>query len=685
MLPGRALAQAWPAVPGVDFSTLNLSQFDDRELEVPYFLRHFAQVANAVVESGPDRGFLNLKVNREPADNQNYNARVMENQLSLAYFYTARRPWNPYYGHPAVRVRLEAMLSRWAQIQNQPGSADGEFDGLYAEYSPSNWSLAPTSFGARHAAETLDLIIDSGLPFDATTLENGRIALRRALMALFTRPDMRNAAKQYSNQFSASYHAALLYLENWPDAQLDGAFVTAVNAAAKQDQSPAGFWYEAGGPDYGYSEVHENNLRVALPRLRLRPDLMPVVIGDDTEWNDWLAASYVPQPGLATRTLLVNAGLNTRTSHSYLNPTPRPMSELVPMSRSFASTDSEFASSLVTRRSQVQSQFGNWGALNTNSAYAYIPAFVHDAITDLNAWNPTAEQRTVADAALLCLFPGSLNSQFCDPRPIILTLIKRPDYYATFTTGTVLVRRQSYGLGLLWHPRFGLALQAVADTLPANPWAYGTRRSGESGGATYETATLSAAITVGGSGITPTPGAHDLPDGEVIATYPLAANGTTYGQKTITFAADAIDVDLTHSGAFTELLPLAHASDTTATATATRLTLQRPDGSSLLLELTSPSATLTVGGTSALTPGIVRRAVSIAASGRLSYRLTLSADPPITPPQVPAPQPITPPPTTPAPRPSAGGGGGGAPSGWFGGALALLALARRLSRLPPID
>jgi hypothetical protein len=491
---------------------------------------------------------------------------------------------------------------------------------------------------------------------------------------------MRNTARQYSNQFSAAYHAALIYLENWPDAELDGAFVTAVRTAATQDQSPAGYWYEAGGPDYGYSEVHENNLRMALPRLRHRSDLMPVVVDDDTEWHDWLAASYVPQPGLANRTLLAIAGLNTRTSHSILPPTPRPMSEFTPISRSLAVTDAEYAASLVTRRNQVQSQFGRWGPLNTNSAYSYIPAFVHDAITHLNTWNPTSAQRANADAALLCFFPGSLNSQFHDPRPFTLTSIKRPAYYATFSSGTNLARGQSYALGLLWHPRFGIALQSVADALPANLWSYGTRRSGESGGVTYETASLLATLTAGGRSVPPAPGARDLPDGDVIATYPLAANGTTYGQKTITFGGHGIDVDLTHSGAFTELLPLAHASDATITATATRLTLQRPDGSSLLLELTSPGAALTAGGTTALTPGIVRRAVAIAASGRLSYRLTLSADPSPLPPQVPAPPPVTPPPATSAPAPSTGGGGGGAPSVWFSAALALLALVRHLTR-----
>lgn len=188
----------WATVPAVNFSSLQLSQFNDQELEVPYFLNYFAQVANAVVETGPNKGFPDIKVNRQPVDNQPYNARVMEMQLPVAYFYTANRPWNRYYGDASVRVRLEAMLDRWTHIQNLPGSPDGDYDGLFSEYSATNWSLAPTSFGVQQAAQAVDLIINSGLPFDATILENARVSIRRALMALYTRADMRAAATQYT-------------------------------------------------------------------------------------------------------------------------------------------------------------------------------------------------------------------------------------------------------------------------------------------------------------------------------------------------------------------------------------------------------------------------------------------------------------------------------------------------------
>lgn len=615
----------WTPVPTVDFSQIQLSQFADHEIEMPYYLRHFAQVANAVVETGTDRGFLNFKVNREPADNQPYNARIMEMQMALAYFYTADRPWNPYRGNTAVRVRLEAMLDRWSRIQNQPGSGDGNFDGLFAEYNATNWSLAPTAFGARAAAEALDLIVDSSQPFDTAILENARISLRLALMAVFTRSDMRNAAREYSNQFTGIYQAALLYLENWPDAELDAAFVAAVNASAAQDQSPAGFWYEQGGPDFGYSSVHETSMRMALARFRNRSDLMPLLIGDDEDWNEWLAANHVPQPGLSTRIFLTNAGINTRTSQALQTPRSRPWSEFVSSSRIFALTDTEFAASVAARRSQVAAQFGSWGALSVPNAYSYIPTFVHDARAPLDTWHPTAAQRSTANVTLPCLSQTSINRQFHDPRPTTYTMVKRPDYYAAVTTGNIRISRQVYGLGLLWNPAFGIGLQSQAATLSVNNWVYGTKRSGMV--STYETSNLPATITAGGTAVTPANGVRSLPEGDVALTYAL----TGYGTKTITLGSGSVSVSITHSGDFTELLPLAHSDDAVLAAGPNQLVLQRPNGSSLLLGITSPGATISVGSTSSLSTGIVRRPVTISANASLAYRITLSASAPPAP------------------------------------------------------
>jgi hypothetical protein len=88
---------------------------------LPFEVFDFKELADAVVEQGPDRGFINIPVWRSPRENRPYNARIMESVLSLAYFYTLKKPWNPYYGSPALRQRLEAALEFWCGLQNPEG------------------------------------------------------------------------------------------------------------------------------------------------------------------------------------------------------------------------------------------------------------------------------------------------------------------------------------------------------------------------------------------------------------------------------------------------------------------------------------------------------------------------------------------------------------------------------------
>ena len=514
------------------------------------------------------------------------------------------------------------MLDRWTRIQNQPGSSDGNYDGLFSEYSPTNWSLAPTSFGIMHAAEAMDLIIGSGLPFDSQILENARVSLRRALVALFTRADMRNGAREWSNQFNGAYHAALLYLENWPDPELDALFVKAVNDSADQDSSPAGFFYEWGGPDFGYSSVHERNTKVALPRLRLRTDLLPVILEDDREWNEWLAANYVLQPGSGPRTLMANAGLNTRTTHAVLTPESRPLSEWVSSSRIFSVTENEYNLSLVKRRAEVEAVFGRLGSLAVPSGFSYIPSFVFGAVRPLDTWHPTDTQRRAAEFSLGSFAQGSVNRQFHDPGPprkVTSTTVQRAGYYSVITTGRPRREEvQNYGIGLLWNLNFGIALQSLSNIHPDNPWNWGTRRSGDN--RTHETRDITGTALVNGSLITPAAGVHNLPPGEVTIQYPLSG----YGQKTVRFTETSIEVTVSHAGDFTELLPLAHASDAAVESMETGLVLRRPNGSSFHLEILTSGATVLTGGTNNLTSGIVRRAVSISASDSLTYRMTFS-------------------------------------------------------------
>src|SRR5215203_5909850 len=118
-----ATQPAWDPVPRVDWSTIWLDDFADDELDLPYLLNHFHIVVQGVTENGANRGFMSIPVWRGRDKNQQgpWNARVMESHLSLAFFYATKRPWNPYFAAPAVRQRLEAMLTFWCDMQNPDG------------------------------------------------------------------------------------------------------------------------------------------------------------------------------------------------------------------------------------------------------------------------------------------------------------------------------------------------------------------------------------------------------------------------------------------------------------------------------------------------------------------------------------------------------------------------------------
>src|SRR5260370_41956732 len=105
----------------VELSKLNPSDFTDAEIDLPFYLNNFHQVADSVVATGADRGFIAISVWRSPKDNHSYNARIMENILSLAYFYTTKRPWNPYYGSAALHQRLGPARRSSGHLQRPQG------------------------------------------------------------------------------------------------------------------------------------------------------------------------------------------------------------------------------------------------------------------------------------------------------------------------------------------------------------------------------------------------------------------------------------------------------------------------------------------------------------------------------------------------------------------------------------
>ncbi|HET8550752.1 MAG TPA: hypothetical protein VFL57_22245 [Bryobacteraceae bacterium] len=173
LLATFAAQAAFRPLPEFKAAAVRPAMFGDDELDLPYYLVHFARLADAVVEDGPDRGFIGLSVWRSPKDNQPYNARIMENILSLAYFYTAKRPWNSYYAAPGLRERLEAALEFWVRIQST--------EGAFSEYKPRAWNLAATAFATKFMGQTLRLLA-TGPPVDPELIRRVEGAQRRAIL-----------------------------------------------------------------------------------------------------------------------------------------------------------------------------------------------------------------------------------------------------------------------------------------------------------------------------------------------------------------------------------------------------------------------------------------------------------------------------------------------------------------------
>nr|MCU0248120.1 hypothetical protein [Bryobacter sp.] len=245
---GAGLAATWAAraaddrVPEADLTKVRLADFRDNELPLVPAFPHFARVANSVRLTPPDRGFIDISVWRNPKDNRPYNARIMENILSLAWFYCAARPWNPYRGNAALRTRLEAALEFWCGIQDP--------DGRFSEYGVRNWNLAATAFAVKFLGEALRLL-KTGPPIDKAIHERALAACRKAIAIVLDDGAFWKHGVSYSNQYTNVFAGAPAYFEARPDAQLYRRLVQRIEESSTAFQSPCGYFYEADGPDFG--------------------------------------------------------------------------------------------------------------------------------------------------------------------------------------------------------------------------------------------------------------------------------------------------------------------------------------------------------------------------------------------------------------------------------------------------
>jgi hypothetical protein len=526
----------WAEVPDIDLSKYKPADFTDEELDVPYYLKHFHTFANSVVETGPDKGFIKIHVWRDVKDNNPYNARIMENILSLAWFYCTNRPWNIYYASPALRPRLEAAMAFWCRSQHT--------DGRFSEYGPKQWNLPATAFSTKFMGETLRLL-KNGPAIDAEILKNTIETDRKAIMAVLTMEDLYNHGKNFSNQYTNVWAGALAYLSLYPDAEISSRLAERIKQSAADFQSPAGFFYEAGGTDFGYNfNTHHSNLWMAYHYSRNTP-LANNFIEEEKRYYNWISYNAVPEKGSIYFTINRPIEMRQKASTTMSYFTFSPLGEAVPGIRAFNMNTDEKKKAIAEERKKLEQNWPNVKPLAIGEFSPFSPyAFLHRTHYQ---WYPSSRQKEAAMKDLPYIKSNRFIHQKMDSRnPTVFTYVRQPGYYACFNSGPLLKKQQRYGIGLLWHPAAGTFVQSQTDTDEA---AWGTKPQG---GKLYEADTLAALFTINGKAVTPAPGSNDLQTGTLAANYSLGIAG----KKSVSFKDKMIEVTIQHPGQFAEYIPL---------------------------------------------------------------------------------------------------------------------------------
>ncbi|MEO7996427.1 MAG: hypothetical protein ABI852_03220 [Gemmatimonadaceae bacterium] len=603
-MQGQAQSREQELVRTADLSNLSPLDFNDDELDLPYYLAHFARVANSVALTGPRRGFIDIAVWRELKDNQPYNARIMESILSLAYFYTLNRPWNIYHGDPAVRARLEAALDFWTKSQNP--------DGLFSEYAVGNWSLAPTAFATKFMGESLRLL-KNGPPIDTGIYRRAVVADRKALMGTLTRADMQEHGRVYTNQFSNAFAGALAYLDLFPDVELNRVLHEQVALADKDHQSPVGFFYELGGPDWGYDlNTHHSNFIMAWNYTHgtsfAKSFSEPMV-----RWYDWFAYNALPEPN-NSRALTLNRAIETRQRTALATDagtseaiTGFPIAEVVPGARVLGPTREELTRRNAATRAKLVKNWPRVDTMPVGTFRAFSPyAFLHRSHT---RWFPTEAQWKATRADMRPVKEQRFTHQRIDSRkPMAFTYVRRPEYYAAFATGDIVTAQQRFGLGVLWTPKGGTFLQSQSA---GTTTSWGTRASDAS--MVYEATSMPATFDVNAKRVSLQTGAHDLPAGDLKIQYALGKAGS----KTVAFDDAGVHVSIEHPSAFVEQLPLLILQTDPVVSTPGQITLHR-NGTQLVVRWNSKAAA-TVTRTDERVGDRSIVVVSIPATGALHY------------------------------------------------------------------
>ncbi|MFB4271258.1 hypothetical protein [Nonomuraea sp. GTA35] len=441
-----------PEVAALDPATIDLADFTGLEQQIAPYLGNLARLANSVNDdSATDHGFITCNCWR--AGQGPNDARVMENVLTLAYFYTADRPWNPYHRDAALRGRLEAALRFMLGTQNA--------DGSFPQGSGDLHSRAATGFALELYAIMLELL-DADGTLDPALVAKLTAAMKAAGTWFLEDEEVWGPrGAQFANQVAGGLVGISRLLGRFGDADLRARFEQRLAEHEKVSQGEAGFFRDG-------TVAHRYSIEVESEDLAgwADPATRPVIDRMQARYLDWAQYNLLYDQGLDG--YFINTAADSRhRGWNYADELPIGSNNLwgsvIPQARAYSPTREEIEE---RRAAFARAGWQTSVAPLIAPTWAYLdPAVVRDVALGEEYYPTGAERR----AAISTLRPYA-GAPYTEHRADAVTgqqfiFAKRPSYVVGLGFGKHVNTQygfwdnQRFGLGHLYDPKLGVVVQ----------------------------------------------------------------------------------------------------------------------------------------------------------------------------------------------------------------------------------
>ncbi|MDJ1113824.1 hypothetical protein [Microbacterium dauci] len=442
-----------PEVAPIQGSSIDLAAFDGLEQDVAPYLGNVARLANSVHDDNPTNyGFITCGCWR-PGQGTN-DARVMENVLTLGYFYATDRPWNAYFHDEALGLRFNAAVQFLLTRQN----ADGSFPQGGGDLE----SRAATGFALELYAELLDLL-ETDPTIDPRLTDQLTAALKRAAGWFLEDVEVWGPrGDQFANQVASGLVGISNLVHRFDDPTLRARFEERLTEHRATSQSEAGF-YRDGTVAHRYSLEVESEDLVGWGD----PATRGVIDQMQTAYMDW--AQYQLLYDQELDGFFINTATDSRhRGWNYADQIPIGANHLwsgvIPQAGAYGRTAEVVAEERATFAA------GTWDstvAPKIAAAWSYMdPALVRDVV--LGAENyPSATERLDAIATLRPYAPGNYTDYRADSLlGQEFVFAKRDTYVTALSFGKHVNTQygfwdnQRFGLNYLYDPEMGVVIQS---------------------------------------------------------------------------------------------------------------------------------------------------------------------------------------------------------------------------------